>query len=137
MRRGFTLVEMIVALALSMVLCGGAFYALGQGLRTWKRTVQKAERLQIENIVAERIARDIRAANEILSPSGSEEVVLKIEAETVSYRLINRKVRRKKGAAAAYLTSEDEIKRLSFAYPENGAVETALDRFIFRAAARN
>lgn len=134
--RGFTLVELVIALSLSAVLLAGIFFSFGQGIRNWRIIARSASNMQIKNLVAERITSDIRAAREVSAGSSSEEVVLKNETETIGYKLVDRKVRRRKGASGAYLTSEDEVRKLFFAYPAAGVVEVKLDDFAWKAAVR-
>lgn len=135
-RGGFTLVELIVALTLMSALVSGLFYSFGQALRSWRRINDDAAHLQIQSLVNERLCRDIRSGA-ILASSNSAEVFLKIGAETVSYRLITSKVRRKSGSVSAYLTMDSEIKKLSFAYPSPGAVSVCLDGLTYLAVGRN
>lgn len=111
-RQGFTLVEMVIALALTAVLVSGIFYAFGQGMRRWARIVRESELLQIENIVGERIIRDLRAG-----------------LKGVSYDLTNGKVRMKKDGVAAYLTNAGEINHLTIAFPEHDLAKLELNDF--------
>lgn len=126
-KTGFTLIELTVAVSLSMILTTGMFFFLGQGIRNWKKITQSAAATQVENIIAERITTDIRFGREIMAASGSEEVFIKNGAEIITYRLVSRKVRREKGAEAAYLTSEDEVSKLAFSYPAAGTVRVELN----------
>ncbi len=137
MRKGFTLVELIVSLSLMMILAGGMFFALGQGLRGWRKIAGRAEELQIKNLAAERITGDIRFADQILAGSGSQEIILKINSDQISYKLVERKVRRKKGTVTAYLTCEDEVKNLSFSYPAADKVQIILDELAWKVGLRN
>lgn len=136
-RSGFTLVELIISLSLMAVLMGGMFFAFGQGWRAWKKVVQNCERHQVEGLVAERIAREARAASEVLAGSGSAEVMLRVGPEIISYKLVEGKVRRKKGASSAYLTCEGEIQSLSFSYPSVDMIRIVLNRQSFCVSARN
>lgn len=137
MRKGFTLVELLVGLSLFALLVAGVVCSFGQGLRGWKKAAHRAATLQVRNIVAENIANDIRSAAAILTISSSEELVLQIDGETVSYRLNNLKVRRKSGSTSAYLTNENEIIKLIFGYPESGLVEVSLDDVVFLVGKRD
>ena len=136
MKKGFTLVELVIALTLLTALFSGLFYSFGQGLRTWGKVVQQAERRQIESIVAERICRDIRLGM-ILSGSTSAEIFLKVGSETFSYRLIENKIRRKTGVSSVYFTSDGEIKKLEFSYPAPKLVRVEIGDSNFLAAGRN
>lgn len=136
-RPGFTLVELVIAMSLLTILLGGLFFALGHGLRIWRKVAREVDRQQISNLVAERICRDIRAAGEILPSSSSEEVVLKIGSEVISYKLVNSKVRRKKGSSVAYLTSEKEVGALSFSFPAAVMVGISVGGFSTHVSIRN
>lgn len=135
--KGFTLVELIISLNITLILVGGMLFAFGQASRSWKRVARRAERLQIENIITERICRDARGADEIMTGSGSSEIKLKLGSATVSYSLSAGKVRRKMGGSTAYLTNDNEIERLNFAYPVKNFAEVHLDNYVFLVAVRN
>jgi prepilin-type N-terminal cleavage/methylation domain-containing protein len=136
MKKGFTLVELIVALTLMTALVGGMMYSFGSGLRNWRKISNRASSLQIKNIIAERLCSDVREAA-LQTGSTSDEIFLKIGPDLVSYKLIERKIRRKKGAGTAYLTSEDEIKKLGFSYPNAGLACITLDDISFNVYGRN
>jgi prepilin-type N-terminal cleavage/methylation domain-containing protein len=135
MKRGFTLVEMVMAISLMTALLGGVLYAFGGGLRDWRKISDRAATLQIENIVAERLCRDIRGSA-IMTSSTSEEIFLKIGPEVISYKLESGKVRRKKGGSVSYWTSEGEIKKIMFVYPAPNQVLVGLDALSFLVAGR-
>jgi len=135
-RKGFTLVELIIALTLFSALLSGVLYAFGEGLRTWRKIAQVGERQQVKNLVAERICREVRAAKEVTT-LGSEEVTLKMGSEIISYRLVNGKVRRKKGNSVAYLTNEGEIEKLWFSNLTKGMVEITVGDFSSCVSIRN
>jgi prepilin-type N-terminal cleavage/methylation domain-containing protein len=135
--RGFTLVELIVALSLFAMLLGGIFYAWGVELNFWKRAVASVEKQQVANMVLARIVRDIRNAGELLPASDDHQLLLKIGSDTIEYSLVNQKIRRKKNSYSAYLTSEGELKALSFAYPDARLVEIKVEGFTTRTALRN
>jgi prepilin-type N-terminal cleavage/methylation domain-containing protein len=134
--RGFTLVELIVALTLLTALVGGLFFSFGQGLRNWRKITAAAAHLQVESIISERICREVRLGA-VLPASSSSEVFLKIDGEAVSYKLVDSKVRRKKGSTTAYLTDDKEIKRLFFSYPAAGAINITVDDLSFLVSGRN
>lgn len=137
LKRGFTLVEMIIVVALVSVFFEGVAATLGSIQKIWWAEARKRSDRQIEMIVSEKIARDIRKAKAILPGSSSTEVVLAIGSEVISYRLINQKVRRGVGANISYLTNEKEIERLIFNYQANRTVELAVNDRLSRAALRN
>lgn len=136
MRRGFTLVEAIIALSLTVVIFAVIFGALGAGIRSWRLVVQKNALAQIETNLAERLTGDIRSASTVLSGATTQEVLLKVGSENVSYRLVDGKVRRRAGSWSVYLTSEGEIERLNFNYPEPGLVQVAVNKAEFTVGVR-
>ena len=136
MKKGFTLVEAIIALSLTALILTIIFGALGAGVRSWRLVVRKNTLAQIETNVAERLTEDIRSASAILSGTTSKEVFLKVGSDTVSYCLVGGKVRRRAGSWSAYLTSEGEIDRLSFNCPGPGLVQIGLNKSEFTAGIR-
>lgn len=117
-RKAFTLVELLVAMSILTVLLGAMFYVFSGQIKFWRRTAAQAERYQVINSVLTRLALDVRAANEILP--GSDQALLRLKAGTdiIEYSLSTAKVKRKLNSYSAYLTVEDEIAFLSFAYPD-------------------
>ena len=136
-RRGFTLIELIISLSLMVMLTGSMFFALGQGMRGWRKAGCKISKLQIKNMLAERITGDLRFASQVLTGSGSQEMLLKVGPDQIGYKLVEGKVRREKGATSAYLTCEDEVKKLSFSYPSADQVQIVVDELTWKICLRN
>lgn len=136
MKRGFTLVELIIAMSLMTALVGCALYVFGDGVRNWRKIGRRAATLQIENVTAERLCRDIRGSA-IMTSSTSEEISLKLGTDVVGYKLEGGKVRRKKGGSISYWTSEGEIRKLLFSYPAANQTIVTLDESSFLAGGRN
>ena len=135
--KGFTLVELILSLAIFSLLLGSFFYVFEVELGCWKRMVASAEKQQVASVVLSRITRDARAAREFLPGSDQNRLRLKIGSETIEYGLLEQKVRRKKNQHSAYLTSPGEIGALSFSYPQEKLLEIKVDNFATRIALRN
>jgi hypothetical protein len=121
-KSGFTFVVLRVSLLIFAILLGGIIYAFGVEYKTWQRVVRAHEKQQIENAVFLRISGDIRSASEVLPGSYSKLLRLKIGPDTFEYSLANKKVKRKKNNYSSYLTIEEEIQGLEFAYPEEKLV---------------
>ncbi|MFA5113160.1 MAG: type II secretion system protein [Candidatus Margulisiibacteriota bacterium] len=96
-RRGFTLVELVVALTLFALVAGTITLAFGSYWRNWRKLTKQASLAQIKNLVAERITTDLRAGD-----------------PTIAYSYEAGKVQRRKNGTVAYLTSPGEIGRLLF-----------------------
>jgi prepilin-type N-terminal cleavage/methylation domain-containing protein len=126
MKRGFTLVEVLIALGLAGILLLAGSYALGTFIRTYRTTIKKAEKIQIRQMVLTRLIREIRSA-EKLEPSTREKLSLRLGGALVGYSYKDGKVRRESGASASYLTEPDEVRELYFEYPAPKLVLIYLD----------
>ena len=109
---GFTLIEFLVSLTIFSLLLGNLYYVLGVELRAWQKLTREIEHLQIVNMLIYRMGMDIRAAK--VSSGGASELLLGIDSEVRGYTLADRKVRYRVNKFTAYLTTEDEIQKLSF-----------------------
>jgi prepilin-type N-terminal cleavage/methylation domain-containing protein len=137
MKKAFTLIELLLALTMLTILIMSVTPALGTVWRSWRRLAAANDRRQIENIVMTRLVNDLREGSQINSGSTTGEVIFTVKGETISYALVNSKVRRKTGSAAAYLTNENEIKSLSFQYSAGKIVGIKLDDLATTVALRN
>jgi len=137
MKKGFTLVEMLISLSLMTLIVGVIIFSFGQSWKLWKTIAAKADKEQIEGIISQRIASDIRSADEILSTSSSQEINLRSGTELTSFKLEAGKIRRKRGASVAYLTSDGEIASLSFEYFNPQKVRAWVDNSSFEVFGRN
>lgn len=126
MRKGFTLIEVLIALGLTGILLLAGSYALGTFIRTYRSSINKAEKLQIRQMVVTRIIREIRSA-EKLEPSTREKLSLRLGGVPIFYSYKDGKVRRESGSSASYLTEAGEVKELYFEYPAPRMVWTYLD----------
>lgn len=72
-RRGFTLVEAVLALVLATLLFGGMALYTGSWLRQWDRIVERGGRHDTVAVVLDRIVEDLEAAQPILAetPQGT------------------------------------------------------------------
>jgi prepilin-type N-terminal cleavage/methylation domain-containing protein len=116
MKKGFTLVELLVSLFLFTFFLSIFFLGLGAGLRSFDKVVKKAGNKQVENLVREKMVQEIRSAEEILTNSSTFEIKLKVGSEIISYGWKEGKIWRKKNNYLAYLTDVGETSSLTFAY---------------------
>jgi prepilin-type N-terminal cleavage/methylation domain-containing protein len=63
---GFTLVELLAAVAVSLVVVGVVTGTVIQGLQTQRRQVDQVEALNAAKLAFERVTRDLRAADPLL-----------------------------------------------------------------------
>ena len=109
-RRGFTLVELVIALTLFALVSGVIVLAFGSYWRSWRKLAKQVSIMQVKNLVAERITTDLRAGD-----------------QTVAYSYEAGKVQRKKNGTVAYLTSPGEIGQLRLTSPAAKMIVVQLD----------
>ncbi|MFA5839675.1 MAG: prepilin-type N-terminal cleavage/methylation domain-containing protein [Candidatus Margulisiibacteriota bacterium] len=137
MRKGFSLVEMIIALSLFACLFCSLYYFTGQSIRFWQRAADNCSHQQTENFVLEQIITAVRQSDQIMPTSSTSTLILSSEGENLQYSLTNHKVQRKKNGSIGYLTDENEINQLSFAYPSAKRVQISLETVSAEAYMRN
>lgn len=120
-KKGFTLIEITVALTLAVIVFFAAFLALSTYLKAHKKQSSAIEGLQIRQYVLTQITRDIRSADSIKNSTAAV-LIVKNGASTTQYELTTGKVRRKKDASSAYLTEAGQVNKLAFSYPRPGMV---------------
>jgi len=137
LKKGFTLVELLVSMAIFLVLLGAVYFSFQLELKHWKRLADKSQHWQIACLVRERMAADIRQASAVLEASNAEHLTLRVGTDTIEYFLTSRKVGRRVNGRTAYLTNDDEIKALSFSYPSSHFVACSLEGTAMVIAIRN
>lgn len=135
--RGFTLIEMLVSLALIAILTNGILCSLGQSGRNWKKLAKGCEKLQAESIVLERICQEVRNAKGIDQKSTPEELILQSGTNKVRYVWKERKIGKKTGNYISYLTDVNETDKMTFTYLGDKRVKIEIGEFGMVAAARN
>lgn len=135
--RGFTLIEVIIALTLSVLVLSAGTFMLSNYLRTYKKLSAAVEKNQIEQFVLNKLISDIQFAESINSGSAPGLLVLNLKDDILRYDHFNQKVRRRTKLSAAYLTEAGEVSSLSFSYPRTGLVLINLDDATTGAYCRN
>ncbi|MBI5699048.1 prepilin-type N-terminal cleavage/methylation domain-containing protein [Candidatus Saganbacteria bacterium] len=135
--RGFTLVEMIIALTLSVLVLSAGTFMLSNYLRTYKKLSSAVEKNQIEQFVLRKVVSDIQFAENINIGSAPGLLVLNLKDDMLRYDYFDQKVRRRANKSTAYLTEAGEISSLSFSYPRPGLVLINLDNAKTGAYCRN
>lgn len=136
-RQGFTLIEMIVALTLSVLVLSAGTFMLSSYLRTYHKLNAALEKNQVKQFTLNKIISDIQFAEGINKSSGPDLLILNLKDDTLRYDYFNQKVRRRASKSTAYLTEPGEISSLSFSYPKPGLVTISLDKIITGAYCRN
>lgn len=136
-RSGFTLVELLVSIAILCLITAGMYYAFGAQLRIWDRIVVTSEEHEVANLVLGRICRDTRAAEGILAGSDSTRLILDVAGQRIEYALSEAKVKRKIDHYTTYLTDKGQVSHLSFAYPAEKQVRVKVGDLETRVCLRN
>lgn len=110
-RRGFTLIEFLVAFSLFLGLMAVVLPNTVLTVRSWRKIISRAEREQVRLIVLDRLCREIRSAQTVTQALPNTLTIF-TASEEVSYSFVNGKVRRAKKGSTSYLTNEGEISRL-------------------------
>lgn len=107
-KKGFTLLELVIAMALASIVMLFASVFLVQSLKNTVALFNGSKRTYAELRVLRRFSSDFRSSNKF-DISGERVTMSFASAESVSYDLANKKVRRKEGKHSAYLTDDNEI----------------------------
>ncbi len=118
-RKAFSLVELLIAAALTATLLVIVFWSLGNFLKQYHRLVLTDVNNQLKAAVLTRIIKDLRANL------------------PVKYSLVDGRVRREAGGRADYLTDYREVKVFSLREIGPHLKEVILDDFTVKIAQRN
>ena len=125
MKRGFTLIELIIALALSAVIMVVTFPGFFQIVRSWERWSAATQKTELAMIVMTRIVNDLRQADQVEGSGCPDKIALVIDGVAVSYDWHDGKVRRIKSGSSAYLTDTNQTDKLQFSY-DDGSIQVRL-----------
>jgi prepilin-type N-terminal cleavage/methylation domain-containing protein len=136
MKKGFSLIELTVALTLAALFLSGGTFLLSQTYRTWKKISTEIEHLTSKQFILNQMVYDIKSADQIQDLT-RDVLTLKSGHSTINYDLKAGKIRRRKDGGSAYLNETGEVKILSFAQPQPGLVLIRLDEAQTGAYRRN
>lgn len=128
-RTGFTLVELLLALALGLMLAGSLFSLLRRQSEFCRQLAFRAETLSIRQLILERLRRELRSASEWRLVSSVEVAALQ-GSEEVIYLFNGGRVGRKVSGTTGYLTVPGEIKNLSFSLSSPNLLKIAIDDLV-------
>ena len=141
MKKGFTLIELIISMALAFIVFGSAFFATSTFLRTWRSGTASLEALQSGRIVLQRITDEVRNSRKIDPSSNTSQLILNYDGYNITYDLKDGKIRREKGGGSSYLTEESIVTLLNFSYPSQKLVEIKISigkrEFVTKAFVRD
>ena len=121
MRRGFTLLELIIALSLSSIIIIAGVFVFSTFFRAYKFEIKSAAAMQTNRIVMDNIIKDCRNALQI--KIDGQRVVFAFKDHLTSYEYANKKVKRIKAGNSAYLTDDNDLKLLKFAMVKPGLLK--------------
>ena len=126
MRKAFTLIETIVAAAISLVTVSAIFIAAFSLIRSWKTVDSITDSLESARNSLTRISSDTRNSEGVGSSSTGNTLVLDCGGDVVSYDLNEGKVRRKVNSSSSYLTEAGRVSNLKFSYPSAKLVSVTM-----------
>lgn len=136
MRKGFTLIELIISLSLAATVFLSSTFLLFSYIRSSKKVGAEAGSIQLKQSILHQITKEIRSADSIAA-STPVQLIIKYGTTVISYDYANHKIRRKKDASTAYLTESGQINNLNFIYPKSGLVIINIDQEKTGAFCRN
>lgn len=136
-KKGFTLIEMLVALSLSIVFLGAAFFILNHTLKFANRQAIQSAKQQTELFVLNKLSRDIQASQSISPLSTKDRLILYIESDKIEYLAKNNKICRVKNGYSSYITDINEINVLEFYYPKPDLVKIKMGTLASAVVKRN
>lgn len=87
--KGFTLVEILVAIAISTLVMGSVYGIYITSYKSYRKSINKADLNQNVRIALERISRDLRQTNAIITTLPSSEIKFQDGHDTSQIRYIN------------------------------------------------
>lgn len=120
MKKGFTLIELIVAVTLSAIVLSSLFGFLFPFLKWHGTSSAKLGNLASVLSAIDTISREIRSSKGISPLSNKDRIILIFDSYTISFDLNAGKIRRIKGGSSQYLTPDSSADSLLFTYSDRG-----------------
>ena len=136
MKKGFTLIEMIVVISLFSVIMLSGSQLLSSFFRASKVVEKKSEMLQIKQGIITRLTKEIRNADQIKSCS-ADKLVLANKTDIFEYGMKNNKAYRSKNGALQYLCEPGELRSLGFEEEIKGLIIIKADGYETGVFCRN
>ena len=136
MKKGFTLIEMIVVLSLFSVIMLSGSQLLSSFLRASKIIEKNAERLQINQSIIVRLTKEIRNAEQIISCT-SEKLILANKTDIFEYGMKNNTPYRSKNGNLQYLCEKGDLISVSFAEAQKGYINLTVNEYETGVFCRN
>jgi prepilin-type N-terminal cleavage/methylation domain-containing protein len=120
--RAFTLIELLIAVAMVSMLTITIFYFAFSSIRLMSRAVDISTSGQAVRFIAGRISSDVMQSGGAVTGSNSVKLML----GSVTYEFVDNKLRREEGSDAYFLTVDGEIRDLKFSYPSSKLVKVEI-----------
>jgi prepilin-type N-terminal cleavage/methylation domain-containing protein len=119
MRKGFTLIELPIAIAISAMLMLAIFFFSNSSIKTLVRSAEAARSDKCVRFVAQRLCDDIIASRGAASASSSKKLII----DNIVYEFRSGMLSRTEGDDSYNLTVNGEIKDLQFLYPSSRLIK--------------
>jgi prepilin-type N-terminal cleavage/methylation domain-containing protein len=131
-RQGFTLIEVIIALALSATILLAGTFVFSSAYKTYRLASKKTEIMQIEQSILGRIVKDCRSAQKIDLIEGKITI-----NNTKYYDIKDKKVHMQDGSYSAYLTDINQVTNLNFRQLKSNLIKITVGNLTTEVAIRN
>jgi len=118
MKKGFTLIELIVAVSLSVIVMASLFSFLFALLKWRDMSTGKLRGLNTVRSAMQTMSREIKASKGISPVSDKDRIIIIFDTYTISFDLNAGKIRRIKGGSTQYLTPDSSVSSLLFSYQD-------------------
>jgi hypothetical protein len=108
----FTLIELLISLAMVVIVTSTLFFYAQISIKAIFKASSSAGALQVTRFVTGKIVKDIYESGGAMNGSSPSKLIL----PGITYELMDKKIRRTDGGDVSYITSENEILGLKFAY---------------------
>jgi prepilin-type N-terminal cleavage/methylation domain-containing protein len=122
MRKGFTLIELPVAIAISAMLLLAIFFFSGSSIKTLGRSAEAARSDKCVRFIAQRLCEDITESMGAAPTSSSKKLII----DNIAYEYKSGMLNRTEGNDSYNLTVNGEIKDLQFLYPSNRLIKVKI-----------
>lgn len=143
MRKGFTLIEIMVALTIFFIILSSSFLLLKNAERFWRKFADKMASFEVVSSVSGVISNDIRETKLVsVEAAGQKLVLIDIDDNEIQYELVSGRIRRRKGGSSSYLTYDEYVEQLTFCDLGEGMVSfevsvSSLEAYSFLVRSRN
>lgn len=115
-KKGFTIIELLIAMMISSLIMADAFFFVLTIMRTRERSLSLSNNFQEIMSSFSLMEREIRAAETISPSSTDKKLLLLFGSDTITYEFLSGKLKRSKNSSGQYITTDGTIDKTVFSY---------------------